>query len=65
MDSKMKMVKGKDGKMVPSFAADGRGRMNGGGMVDGDKTKKTPDKKVFFEFFSASRLGAVRGSPTP
>lgn len=49
MDSKMKMVKGKDGKMVPSFAADGRGRMNGGGMVDGDKTKKTPDKKGFFE----------------
>jgi len=33
MDSKMKMVKGKDGKMVPSFAADGKGKMAGGGMM--------------------------------
>ena len=33
MDSKMKMVKGKDGKMVPSFAADGVGKMNNGGMM--------------------------------
>ena len=33
MDSKMKMVKGKDGKMVPSFAADGKGKMAGGGMT--------------------------------
>jgi hypothetical protein len=34
MDSKMKMVKGKDGKMVPSFAADGKGKMAGGGMMN-------------------------------
>ena len=34
MDSKMKMVKGKDGKMVPSFAADGKGKMAGGGMTN-------------------------------
>ena len=33
MDSKMKMVKGKDGKMVPSFAADGVGKMANGGMM--------------------------------
>ncbi len=33
MDSKMKMVKGKDGKMVPSFAADGVGKMKNGGMM--------------------------------
>jgi len=33
MDSKMKMVKGKDGKMVPSFAADGKGKMANGGMM--------------------------------
>ena len=33
MDSKMKMVKSKDGKMVPSFAADGKGKMAGGGMM--------------------------------
>ncbi len=33
MDSKMKMVKGKDGKMVPSFAADGVGKMAKGGMM--------------------------------
>ena len=49
MDSKMKMVKGKDGKMVPAFAADGRGKMASGGIVEGDKTKKTPNKKGFFE----------------
>ena len=36
MDSKMKMVKGKDGKMVPSFAADGKGKMAKGGMVFDD-----------------------------
>ena len=29
----MPMVKGKDGKMVPSFAADGEGKMKKGGMV--------------------------------
>ena len=34
MDSKMKMVKGKDGKMVPSFAADGVGKMANGGMMN-------------------------------
>jgi len=33
MESKMKMVKGKDGKMVPSFAADGVGKMKNGGMM--------------------------------
>ena len=33
MDSKMKMVKGKDGKMVPSFANDGVGKMKNGGMM--------------------------------
>ena len=33
MDSKMKMVKSKDGKMVPSFAADGKGKMAKGGMM--------------------------------
>jgi len=33
MDSKMKMVKGKDGKMVPSFAADGVGKMAKGGVM--------------------------------
>ena len=26
------MVKGKDGKMVPFYAADGKGKMNKGGM---------------------------------
>ena len=33
MDSKIKMVKGKDGKMVPSFANDGVGKMANGGMM--------------------------------
>ena len=33
MDSKLKMVKSKDGKMVPAFAADGKGKMAGGGMM--------------------------------
>jgi hypothetical protein len=39
MDSKLKMVKSKDGKMVPSFAADGKGKMAKGGMA-----KKAPAK---------------------
>lgn len=34
--AKMKMVKGPDGKMVPDFAADGKGKMASGGMM---KTK--------------------------
>ena len=34
MDSKMKMVKGKDGKMVPSFANDGVGKMAKGGAMN-------------------------------
>ena len=32
-DKKMKMVKDKDGKMVPEFAADGKGKMSAGKMV--------------------------------
>lgn len=31
--SKLAMVMGKDGKKVPSFAADGKGKMAGGGMT--------------------------------
>ena len=31
--NKMKMVKNKDGKMVPFFAADGQGKMKMGGPV--------------------------------
>ena len=51
MDSKMKMVKGKDGKMVPSFAADGKGKMAGGGMMQtkmkaGGGVHKMPDGKM-------------------
>ena len=34
--AKIKMVKGPDGKMVPDFAADGKGKMASGGMM---KTK--------------------------
>ena len=34
MDSKLKMVKSKDGKMVPSFAADGVGKMAKGGAMN-------------------------------
>ena len=30
---KLKMVKGPDGKMVPDYAADGKGKMNKGGKV--------------------------------
>ena len=32
-DKKMKMVKDKDGKMVPEFAAEGKGKMSAGKMV--------------------------------
>ena len=44
MDSKLKMVKSKDGKMVPSFAADGKGKMAKGGMTGG--MHKMPDGKM-------------------
>ena len=30
---KLNMVKGKDGKMVPDYAADGKGKMKAGGMA--------------------------------
>lgn len=40
MDSKLKMVM-KDGKKVPAFAADGKGKMAKGGMA-----KKAPAKKM-------------------
>ena len=45
-DKKMKMVKDKDGKMVPEFAADGKGKMSAGkmvkkkGMAKGGKVQK-------------------------
>ncbi len=38
---KLKMVEGKDGKEVPFFAADGKGKMAGGGM--------TPKTKGYFK----------------
>ena len=41
---KLNMVKGKDGKMVPDYAADGKGKMKAGGMAkaykDGGEVKK-------------------------
>ena len=43
----LKMVKGKDGSMVPFYAADGKGKMNKGGM---------PKKKKGY-----SKGGAVGG----
>ena len=49
----LKMVKGKDGKMVPFYAADGKGKMMGGGkygkmayggkMMKAENGTKTPD----------------------
>ena len=51
----MKMVKGKDGKMVPSFAADGEGRMKKGGMA----------KKMAGGGIAASKMGAVKTGKTP
>ena len=35
----LKMVKGKDGKMVPFYAADGKGKMANGGMAKKKKKK--------------------------
>jgi len=41
---KLNMVKGKDDKMVPDYAADGKGKMKAGGMAkaykDGGEVKK-------------------------
>jgi len=53
----MPMVKGKDGKMVPSFAADGEGKMKKGGMA---KTKKMAGGGI-----AASKMGAVKTGKTP
>jgi len=44
-DGGMTMVKGKDGKMVPDFAADGVGRMAKGGMAKSGM-HKMPDGKM-------------------
>ena len=46
MPGKMKMVKNKQGKMVPSFAADGVGKMGGGGMPK--KAAKKAAKKMAY-----------------
>lgn len=43
------MVKGKDGKMVPDYAADGKGKMKAGGMAkaykEGGRIHKTMESK--------------------
>ena len=36
----LKMVKNKDGKMVPFYAADGKGKMANGGMAKKEKEKR-------------------------
>jgi hypothetical protein len=50
---KMPMVKGKDGNMIPAFAADGKGKMAGGGatkktkaMAKGGVTKMSEGKRT-------------------
>jgi hypothetical protein len=45
----LKMVKGKGGKMVPFYAADGKGKMNKGGMTK---------KKKGYSKGGAARAGA-------
>jgi len=57
MDSKLKMVKSKDGKMVPAFAADGKGKMAKGGM-----TKKAPAKAKKMNMGGSSEMdGYAKG----
>jgi len=51
--SSMKMVK-KDGKMVPSFAADGVGKMKKGGAVG---MHKMPDGKMMKESDMGDKMG--------
>ena len=41
----LKMVKNKEGKMVPFYAADGKGKMNKGGMKKKGYAKGTMMKK--------------------
>ena len=41
----LKMVKGKDGKMVPFYAADGKGKMMGGGMYKATKLEAKKKSK--------------------
>ena len=52
----LKMVKGKDGKMVPFYAADGKGKMNKGGM---SKKKKRLFKRWFLSTCSNVQLKRV------
>jgi len=51
--SSMKMVK-KDGKMVPSFAADGVGKMKKGGAVG---MHKMPDGKMMKDSDMGDKMG--------
>lgn len=54
--SKMKMVKGKDGKMVPDFAADGVGKMKNGGPTK----KKAAKKKAAAKKAPAKKAAAKK-----
>ena len=56
----MKMVK-KDGKMVPSFAADGVGKMKKGGAVG---MHKMPDGKMMKDSDMGDKMGRAVGRKT-
>lgn len=54
----------KDGKKVPFYAADGKGKMAEGGKVKKKKTKKKTDKKKEMKF-SADDGGSISGPISP
>jgi len=61
-DGGMTMVKGKGGKMVPDFAADGKGKMAHGGMAK-SRMHKMPDGKMMKN--SAMKSGGMAKGGMP
>lgn len=66
---KMPMVKGKDGNMVPAFAADGKGKMAGGGatkktkaMAKGGVTKMSSGRTTSLAKKSRDFVASIIGS---
>ncbi len=59
----MKMVKGKDGKMVPSFAMDGKGANDMAKMKKGGSAKKAAAKKAMKKKKATGAKKKMYGGP--
>jgi hypothetical protein len=60
---KMPMVKGKDGNMIPAFAADGKGKMKKGGAVK-KKMGSAMKKKGYAKGGAMKKKGYAKGGKT-